>query len=197
MVPASSSRISPVPDYSGSWLGLFRFNVRGCHPLRRNFPVGFHYPKSASSPVLNPAGTVIPTVWAPPLSLTTTHGITVVLLSCRYLDVSVPCVRLRLWRMTGLQPAGLPHSDIRGSNGHLHLPAAFRSLSRPSSPPRAKASALRPYPLSSHSLATARLRPSGLHQTVCDDSIYYLSLCQRTLPCHYGMDVWRISESNR
>ena len=51
--------------------------------------------------------------------------------------------------VTGLQPAGLPHSDIRGFNGYLHLPAAFRSLSRPSSPPRAKASALRPYPLSS------------------------------------------------
>ena len=29
-------------------------------------------------------------------------------------------------------------------NGHLHLPAAYRSLSRPSSPPRAKASTRRP-----------------------------------------------------
>ena len=29
--------------------------------------------------------------------------------------------------------------------GHLHLPAAYRSLSRPSSPPRAKASAMCPY----------------------------------------------------
>ena len=28
--------------------------------------------------------------------------------------------------------------------GYLHLPAAYRSLSRPSSPPRAKASAMRP-----------------------------------------------------
>ena len=32
--------------------------------------------------------------------------------------------------------------------GHLHLPAAYRSLSRPSSPPRAKASAMRPCLLS-------------------------------------------------
>ncbi len=30
-------------------------------------------------------------------------------------------------------------------NGYLHLPKAFRSLSRPSSPLRAKASAMRPY----------------------------------------------------
>ncbi len=32
----------------------------------------------------------------------------------------------------------------RGINGHLHLPRAYRSLSRPSSPPRAKASTRRP-----------------------------------------------------
>ena len=32
--------------------------------------------------------------------------------------------------------------------GHLHLPAAYRSLSRPSSPVRAKASAIRPFLLS-------------------------------------------------
>ena len=42
-------------------------------------------------------------------------------------------------------------------NGHLHLPAAYRSLSRPSSPPRAKASALRPFLLSSRLLPQASL----------------------------------------
>ena len=63
--------------------------------------------------------------------------------------------------VTGLQPAGLPHSDIRGFNGYLHLPAAFRSLSRPSSPPRAKASALRPYPLSSRFCALAHAHLSA------------------------------------
>ena len=36
----------------------------------------------------------------------------------------------------------------RGIRGHLHLPRAYRSLSRPSSPPRAKASAGRPNLLS-------------------------------------------------
>ena len=36
----------------------------------------------------------------------------------------------------------------RGINGHLHLPRAYRSLSRPSSPPRAKASTRRPNLLS-------------------------------------------------
>ena len=32
------------------------------------------------------------TVWAPPLSLAATYGISVDFFSCRYLDVSVPCV---------------------------------------------------------------------------------------------------------
>ena len=61
----------------------------------------------------------------------------------------------------------LPHyisSDSRSSTcwvvpfgnpwikGYLHLPKAYRSLSRPSSPPWAKASAMRPFLLSSPSL---------------------------------------------
>ena len=37
---------------------------------------------------------------------------------------------------------GFPHSDICGSDGYLLLTAAYRSLSRPSSAPSAKASAL-------------------------------------------------------
>ena len=39
-------------------------------------------------------------------------------------------------------------------NGHLHLPKAYRSLSRPSSPPRAKASTRRPNFLSPTSFPT-------------------------------------------
>ncbi len=45
----------------------------------------------------------------------------------------------------------VPFGNLR-INGHLHLPEAYRSLSRPSSPPRAKASAMRPYLLSFHQL---------------------------------------------
>ena len=40
-------------------------------------------------------------------------------------------------RCDGIAAAGFPHSDIGGSCGYLPLAAAFRSLSRPSSPPRA------------------------------------------------------------
>ena len=36
--------------------------------------------------------------------------------------------------VTVLQTAGLPHSEIFGYSGYVHLPEAYRSLSRPSSP---------------------------------------------------------------
>ena len=51
----------------------------------------------------------------------------------------------------GRMPAdagGLPHSEIRAYVGYLPLGAAYRSLSRPSSPPRAKASFMCPCLLS-------------------------------------------------
>ncbi len=51
----------------------------------------------------------------------------------------------RLRGILRLQRSGLPHSDTCGYNGYLLLPAAFRSLSRPSSPLRAKAFTMRSY----------------------------------------------------
>ena len=52
---------------------------------------------SAVSWSYNPEGAVTPPVWAAPRSLAATCGITVVFSSCRYLDVSVPCVGPILW----------------------------------------------------------------------------------------------------
>ena len=42
----------------------------------------------------NPGFTVVMPVWAGPRSLAATDGISIDFFSCRYLDVSVPCVRL-------------------------------------------------------------------------------------------------------
>jgi len=83
-------------------------------------------------------------VWAVPRSLAATRGIIIIFFSSRYLDVSVPWVCFHYW-ITSLQLAGLPHSEIYGYNEYLPLTVAYRSLSRPSSPLRAKASAMRPY----------------------------------------------------
>ncbi len=88
-------------------------------------------------------GPLLIRVWPLPLSLATTRGISVDFSSSRYLDVSVPgvppvylCIQ---YTVHGSSPCVLPHSEIRGYNAHLQLPAAYRSLSRPSSAPDAKA----------------------------------------------------------
>ena len=93
-------------------------------------------------------------VWALPVSLAATSGITFVFSSSAYLDVSVQRVSPRT-----------PMDSVYGGRGppgrvspfrypritaHLQLPAAFRSLSRLSSAPGAKASVLRPCRLDLH-----------------------------------------------
>ncbi len=100
--------------------------------------------------VRNP-GELCPPVWPPPISLATTFGISVDVFSWPYLDVSVQAVPLvRLFDSTHddmfltcrVPPFGNPRIK-----GYLLLPAAYRSLSRPSSAPGAKA-----FPLYSSSL---------------------------------------------
>ncbi len=99
-------------------------------------------------------------------------------------------------------------------NGYLPLPAAFRSLSRPSSPPRAQASPMRPCCSVCYLDAT---RPRGvvallsertfdnvspLVCSFCETLVFLLVLAAdpttRSLPalsmCSFG---WRITDSNR
>ena len=83
------------------------------------------------------------TVWPIPRSLATTEGVSIDFLSSGYLDVSVPRVG-SAEAVTGLHPAGFPHSGISGSSLVCQLPEAYRRLLRPSSPPDAKASTMCP-----------------------------------------------------
>ena len=86
-------------------------------------------------------------VWALPRSLAATYGIIVIFSSSGYLDVSVRRVpSAQLWihcTVTCSACRVSPFRDLR-INAHVQLPAAFRSLSRLSSAPSARASALRP-----------------------------------------------------
>ena len=75
----------------------------------------------------NPARASTPAVWAGPLSLAATRGVTLVFLSSDYWDVSVRRVRLRTSRMPRLRVAGCP---IRTPTDHRPL-APPRGLSRP------------------------------------------------------------------
>ena len=80
------------PDVLRILLALSRFRLRGFHPLCLTFPGNstIHSTTRCSPyPV-----TIIVTVWASPISLATTLGITVVFFSSGYLDVSVPRVPL-------------------------------------------------------------------------------------------------------
>ena len=165
MVPADSRRIPRVPRYSGAASALSAdFRVRGSHPLRPAFPrrspsPDCRLPRRSYNP-----GARLATrpVWAPALSLATTRAIIVIFSSSGYLDVSVP--RVRPPRLRGGRRRRRPGCPIRKSAlriGYLPLGAAYRSLSRPSSPPRAKASFMCPSLLSLCLLPPPRRRFRG------------------------------------
>ena len=163
MVPAGSGGIPPVPPYSGSRAAPFPFRLRASHPLRGAFPGASARFRSLPARPFYPGGASTPPVWAPPLSLATTRGITIVLFSCRYLDVSVRGVRPAL---SGARPsaARVPPFGHPRIIGHLRLPAAFRSLSRPSSPPRATGIPRAPFSFSS---STRPRLPAGAARVLC------------------------------
>ena len=141
MVPPYSHRVSRVRRYSGfSWLlSVFAyetFTLFGgpSHVLLLTFSI----PSAVRTPKV-----LLLSVWPLPRSLATTYGISVDFSSSPYLDVSVQAVPLiQLWihcmihRRYPMWIAPFGHLRI---NVCLQLPAAFRSLSRPSSAPSAKA----------------------------------------------------------
>ena len=110
-------------------------------PVRRSrrVPLAFRSPHPRPH---NPGRTHAPPVWAPPLSLAATQGISVDFSSCGYLDVSVPRVGIPS-RTTGCDPRQVSPFGYLRISACLQLPEAFRSLPRPSSPVRAQASTVR------------------------------------------------------
>ena len=148
VVHPSSHRVSRVRRYSGIPLVYFRFHLRGFHPLWPAFPyrsISFVYRSAAP----NPEKPESLSVWPPPRSLATTCGISVDVFSSPYLDVSVQAVpRIRLFDSSyagrGFLCRVSPFGNLR-INAYVPLPVAYRSLSRPSSAPDAKAFPLCPF----------------------------------------------------
>ena len=149
MVPANSHRIPRVPRYSGYHYASVRFMYRTVTvyggffqnlPFTNFLAISWSY---------NPADAVTSVVWALPRSLATTGGIIIYFLFLQVLR----CFSSLRWPLS-LRSDDIPsvYQVVPFGNprikGYLHLPAAYRSLSRPSSPPRAKASAMRPCLLS-------------------------------------------------
>ena len=106
--------------------------IRDFHPLRFRFPARFYFVEQILLWSYNPniAETIL--VWAVPVSLAATQGITIVFSSSGYLDVSVPRVCPLTGNIASLYWVA-PFGNLRITD-YVHLPEAYRSLSRPSSP---------------------------------------------------------------
>ena len=127
MVPAHSIKVSRVSMYSGyrhvnSSFAYGAFTLSG--RLSQNLSARFVESIMRSEP-----RSACTTVWPLSLSLAATHEIDVSFSSSGYLDVSVHRVPFHtLWIgvwMTGVFPAGFPHSDICGSMDICSSPQLF------------------------------------------------------------------------
>ena len=119
-----------------------QFALTGLSPAKASLSRNFSLMSTSKCSPTTP-GQHATLVWALPVSLATTQGIIIIFFSSSYLDVTVqrvdsPC------GVTHLQCAGLSHSEIFGYIACVQLPEAYRSLPRPSSSLRAKASTIRP-----------------------------------------------------
>ena len=124
MVLPYSDRVSRVPPYSRTYK---LFAVTGLSPCVAMFPNMFTF--------------LLISHWPDPRSLATTSGISVDFFSSGYLDVSVLrvcfptlCIHVGIPQMWWVAPFG-----NRRIKAYSQLPDAYRSVSRPSSPPNAKA----------------------------------------------------------
>ena len=141
MVPADSRRIPRAPRYSGYRYASRRFAYRTITyygvtfqtlPLTTFLAMArSYYPREAGTSL----------VWALPRSLATTRGIIVYFLFLGVLRCfSSPRLPPYLCRNNSPSDCWVVPFGNPWIKDYLHLPKAYRSLSRPSSPPRAKAS---------------------------------------------------------
>ena len=143
MVPPPSHKVSRVSMYSGSRLVSSSF-AYGAFTLSGRLSQSRSARLPESGLRSEPRNARIP-VWPLPRSLAATCGIDVSFSSSGYLDVSVHRVPLHaLWIgawMTGVCPAGFPHSEIHGSKDICSSPWLFAAyhvflrLSVPRHPP--------------------------------------------------------------
>ena len=143
MVPAHSIKVSRVSMYSGFRHVVFPF-AYGAFTLSGRLSQNLSARINESIMRSEPRNARIP-VWPLSISLAATLEIDVSFSSSGYLDVSVHRVPLHaLWIgawMTGVCPAGFPHSEIHGSRDICSSPWLFAAyhvflrLSVPRHPP--------------------------------------------------------------
>ncbi len=127
MVPAHSIKVSRVSMYSGFRHVNFPF-AYGAFTLSGRLSQNLSARIVESIMRSEPRNARI-SVWPLSLSLAATYEIDVSFSSSPYLDVSVQAVPLLTLcigvRMTGVFPAGFPHSDIHGSKDICSSPWLF------------------------------------------------------------------------
>ena len=184
MVPPASRRVSRAPRYSGCGLARDVVAPTGLSPSVAGLSRPFRLLTSAVCPSHDPAGALTPAVWAHPLSLAATRGIT-----CLF----SPPAATKMFQFTAFAHLSVSHRCGVPPFGHprvagcLRLAGEFRRLSRPSSPLGAWASSVRPCLLL---LGGPRLsaRPRSLSPE-CQ--------CAFRLGGLAAAGWWRISDSNR
>ena len=144
MGPPASYRVSRVRYYSGATWVSSDFALREFHPLRSAFPKPFGYlPESLrwSATPKNKSFGLASFPFARRYLGNRCFFLLLGLLRCfsspRFLLSAMCSLRIPVHYYRWVPPFGYPRIV-----GYLLLPAAFRSLSRPSSAPSAKASAL-------------------------------------------------------
>ena len=148
MGPPASHRVTRVPWYSGSCHVTHHF----AYKTFTLYGVDSHPSSAITCESLIQSATpkvLLPSVWPSSFSLAATKKIDFSFSSSAYLDVSVQRVFPRTpidsvhgdWVLPSRVP---PFGNLRIYT-YLRFPVAYRSLSRPSSAPNAKASALCSY----------------------------------------------------
>ena len=136
MVPPDSDRVPPAPPYSGSCYALTQCRIHGFHVLRPAFP--------GRSPIKSVCDLAV----LQPRPRRNAAGLGFSAFARRYLRNHYCFLFLRVLRCFSSPRSPHLHGSVSPTHwvppfghpriqGYLLLPAAFRSLSRPSSPPRA------------------------------------------------------------
>ena len=140
MGPADSHRITRVPRYSGYHYASYMLRVRDYHPLGSDFPDGSSHNRSAKTWSYNPRGASPRSGFGliPGRSPLLGESLLFSLPGGTKMFQFPPFASLKKNTvMTGLQPAGLSHSEIYGSKAICAYPkliAAYHVLHRLSEP---------------------------------------------------------------
>jgi hypothetical protein len=145
--PPSFTRDYTCPALLGIPLGVVRVLLPGCHRLWRAVPGRFGLASYSHDAVPQPRWCKHPRFGLAPVRSPLLRGSRLLSLPPGTEMFQFPGLTSPLRAMTDLAAGRVAPFGHPGITASLQLPQAYRSLARPSSPPCAKASTVRPYAL--------------------------------------------------